>query len=112
MNEIMVSVILIVYNHEKYLVQAIESILVQEVDFEYEIIVAEDMSTDSSRLIIDEYVKDYPKLFKPLYRQENVGATKNFYEACTAARGKYIAHLEGDDYWCDNRKLQKQVIYR
>ena len=111
MNEIIVSVILLVYNHEKYLKQAIDSILMQEVDFNYEIIIAEDKSTDSSRGIIDEYVNKYPDLFVVLYRNENIGATKNSYEACLLARGKYIANLEGDDYWTDKKKLKKMVEF-
>lgn len=108
-NGIVVSVVLLVYNHEKYLRQAIESILIQEVSFNYEIIVGDDLSTDGSRDIILEYKEKYPDLFILSFQEKNVGGTKNIYDACKQARGKYLATLEGDDYWIDTRKLQKTV---
>lgn len=110
-NDIVVSVVLIVYNHEKYLRQAIDSILMQEVNFNYEIIVGDDFSTDGSRDIILEYKEQYPNLFVLNFQEKNVGGTKNIYDACMHARGKYLAPLEGDDYWIDNKKLQKTVNF-
>lgn len=110
-NDIVVSVLLIVYNHEKYLRQAIDSILMQEVDFQYEIIVGDDVSTDTSRNIILEYKKKHPNLFVLNFQKYNVGGTKNIYDTCMKARGKYLAFLEGDDYWIDNKKLQKTVDF-
>lgn len=109
--EIIVSVALVVYNHEKYIRQAIESILMQEVDFKYEIIVGEDKSTDNSRDILLEYNEKYPDKFVLIFHDQNVGGTKNSYDIYMKARGKYIASLEGDDYWIDNKKLQKQVDF-
>lgn len=110
-NDIVVSVALIVYNHEKYLQQAIESILMQKVNFKYEIIVGDDKSTDNSRKIILEYKEKYPDTFVLLFHEKNVGGTRNIYDTFMKARGKYIACLEGDDYWIDNMKLQKQVDF-
>ncbi|SFQ62609.1 Glycosyltransferase involved in cell wall bisynthesis [Psychrobacillus psychrotolerans] len=109
--EITVSVGLIVYNHEKYLRQAIESILMQEVNFKYEIIVGDDKSTDNSRKIILEYKEKYPDKFVLKFKEQNVGGTKNFYDVFMESKGKYIATLEGDDYWIDNKKLQKTVNF-
>lgn len=109
--EIKLSVALVVYNHEKYLRQAIESILMQEVDFKYEIVVGEDKSTDNSRDILLEYKEKYPDKFVLLFHEKNVGGTKNIYDIFMKAKGKYIACLEGDDYWIDNNKLQKQVDF-
>ena len=109
--DIIISVTLIVYNHEKYLRQAIDSILMQEVDFNYEILVGDDHSTDNSRDIILEYKNKYPDKFVLKFQEQNVGGTKNEYDLFMAAKGKYIAMLEGDDYWIDKKKLQKTVDF-
>lgn len=106
-----VSVAVITYNHEKYLRQALDSILMQKVNFKYEVIVGEDSSPDGSRNILKEYEKKYPHIFKMVYRNNNIGATKNLYDILTKCRGKYIASLEGDDYWIDDKKLQVQVDF-
>jgi glycosyltransferase involved in cell wall biosynthesis len=110
-SRIKVSVALVVYNHEKYLRQAIESILMQEVNFIYDIVVGEDNSTDNSRDILLEYKNKHPNKFILIFQDENVGGTKNIYNIFMKARGEYIAILEGDDYWLDRNKLQKQVDY-
>lgn len=111
MNDIKISVVLIVYNHEQYVRQAMDSILMQEVDFKYEIIVGEDKSTDCSREILREYKDKYPDRIVLLFHKRNVGATKNIYSAFRKARGEYITCLEGDDYWIDPKKLQRQVDF-
>lgn len=110
-NEIMVSVIVLTYNHEKYIRQALESILMQQVDFNYEILVGDDCSTDSTPQILLEYQNRYPELFCVRLRYRNIGATKNLYELLMLAQGKYVAYLEGDDYWCNAYKLKKQIDY-
>lgn len=110
-NDIKVSIALIIYNHEKYIRQAIESILMQEVNFKYEIVVGEDKSTDNSRKILMEYKDKYPDKFTLILHDENVGGTKNNYDVYMRSKGKYITILEGDDYWIDNKKLQKQVDF-
>ena len=83
----------------------------QETDFPVEIILAEDRSTDGTRAICEEYAEKYPGKIKYIYRDQNVGYNENEYEAMSAASGKYIAYCEGDDYWTDSLKLQKQVDF-
>ncbi len=113
MNEdrIAVSVICVTYNHEKYIREALDSILMQQTDFEFEIRIGEDCSTDGTRDILKEYEKKYPGRFHMYYREKNLGATKNEYELFMDARGKYIAALELDDIWTDPLKLQKQFDF-
>lgn len=107
----LVSVVVITYNQEKYIQQAIESILMQEVDFPIEILIGDDCSEDETPRIIKQYEKEYPGIIKAFCREENVGATRNSYELYIRAQGKYIANLEGDDYWTDKFKLKKQVNF-
>jgi len=107
------SVIFITYNHEKYVERALKSVLDQITDFEYEVVVGEDCSTDRTREIINRVVDAYPdKNVRLLYRDKNLGRpTLNVYETTMACRGEYLAYLEGDDYWTDMHKLQKQVDF-
>lgn len=107
----LLSVCLITYNHEAYIRQAIEGVLMQKVNFEWEFIIAEDCSTDGTRKIVEEYYAKYPELIKPILQEKNVGPGKNFIQLLSAAKGKYIAYFEGDDYWTDPDKLQKQVDF-
>lgn len=109
--EILVSIAMITYNHEKFIAQAIESILSQKVNFRYEIIIGEDCSKDKTRDICKKYKNLYPDKIKLILQPNNVGMLENsrrVFEACT---GKYIAHLEGDDYWNDDKKLQRQIDF-
>lgn len=106
-----ISIAMLAYNHEKFIVDAIESILMQKTSYTYKIIIAEDCSTDGTRKIILEYQKKYPDKFKLILQNENVGASKNNLNLLTNLEGKYIAALEGDDYWTDPNKLQKQVDF-
>jgi glycosyltransferase involved in cell wall biosynthesis len=108
----LVSVWMVTYNHEKFIRQAIESVLMQVTDFQIEIIIGEDCSTDGTRKIIEELELQYPDIIKPIYHEKNVGAQRNAYEFCLPElKGKYIACLEGDDYWTDPYKLQKQIDF-
>ena len=100
---------MITYNHEKYIAQALDSILMQEVDFKYEIVVGEDCSTDDTRQILLVYKKKYPDKFKLLLHDENIGMMNNILSTLKNCSGKYIAMLEGDDYWIDSEKLQIQI---
>lgn len=109
--EIAVSVICVTYNHEKYIRQALDSILMQKTDFAYEVLIGEDCSTDGTRAILKEYEAKHPDLFRMYYRDSNVGATKNEYELFMDAKGRYVAALELDDIWTDERKLQKQFDF-
>lgn len=111
MCEIVVSVAMLTYNHEKYIRQALDSILMQKRSFEIEIVIGDDCSCDNTVKIIKEYEDIYPGIIRLLPRKKNIGVTANLYEVCKVCKGKYIAFLEGDDYWIDNQKLQKQVDF-
>ena len=104
-----VSVDMITYNHEKFIVQAIESVLMQETDFPVELIIGEDCSTDGTRRIVKVYAEKYPNVIRALLPEHNLGMLKNGTEVMRACRGKYVAYCEGDDYWTDPEKLQRQV---
>lgn len=111
-NEIMVSVSCTTFNHEKYIRQCLESLLMQKTNFKYEIIVHDDASTDNTANIIREYEKKYPEIIKPIYQLENqyskgVPIASSF--IIPKIKGKYVAHCEGDDFWTDPYKLQKQL---
>ncbi len=110
-NDIKVSVICNVYNHEKYVRDALEGFVKQNTNFAFEVLVHDDASTDKSADIIREYEKKYPDIIKPVYQTENQyskhdGTIKRIQVGRT--QGKYVAFCEGDDYWTDSNKLQKQ----
>lgn len=107
----LVSVKMLAYNHGEFIGEAIESVLMQKVDFEYEIVIGEDCSTDNTRDIILDYQIKYPDIIKPILRDENIGATYNSYDAAMKCKGEYIAVLEGDNFWTDSNKLSKQVQF-
>jgi glycosyltransferase involved in cell wall biosynthesis len=106
-----VSVCMITYNHEQYIAQAIESALMQKTNFDFEIVIGEDCSTDRTRDIIIQYQKKYPERIKLLLNEKNVGGNQNFIRTLSACIGEYIAILEGDDFWTSPNKLQKQVNF-
>jgi glycosyltransferase involved in cell wall biosynthesis len=107
------NVCIITFNHEKYIAQAIESVLMQRADFDYEIVIGEDCSTDNTRHILIEYQKRYPDKIRLLLHEQNLGfyGRFNFIETFKICQGRYVALLEGDDYWTDPYKLQKQVDF-
>lgn len=111
--EIMVSVIMITYNHEKYIEEAVKGVLMQKCDFDFELIIANDDSTDRSDTVIKHILSEHPQSSKIKYikRNQNVGMAGNFIDALKQSKGKYIALCEGDDYWTDIMKLQKQVDF-
>lgn len=111
---ILVSITCTTFNHERYIAQAIEGFLMQKTNFEYEILVHDDASTDRTASIIREYENKYPDIIKPIYQTENqhsMGIKNNIAFNLPRARGKYIALCDGDDYWTDSLKLQKQANY-
>lgn len=110
-SKIKVSIIVPTYNHEDFITEAINSILMQKVEFYYEIIIADDCSKDSTLLIAEKFYKDNPDKIKILKSHENLGVTKNYQRAFYASKGEYIAVLEGDDYWISPVKLQRQVTF-
>lgn len=104
-----VSVVTITYNHEAFIEQALESILGQETDFPVELVVADDASTDATPDIVREVAERHPDRVVPLLRPRNLGIHANFVSALEATRGDYVALCEGDDYWTDPHKLQRQA---
>ncbi len=109
--EIKVSVIMLTYNHEKYIRQALESVLAQKTDFSYEILIGDDASADGTLGIVQEFKRHFSCAIHIFIRSYNMGATANLALLLKQARGQYIASCEGDDYWTDPQKLQKQVDF-
>lgn len=111
---IIVSIQCLVYNHEPYLRQCLDGFVMQKTNFKFEAIVHDDVSTDGSAKIIAEYAEKYPDIIKPIYETENQYSKRDGSLEMimnNASRGKYIAICEGDDYWTDPFKLQKQFEY-
>lgn len=114
MEQPLVSVRCITYNHEPYIAQALDGFLMQKTNFPFEVIVHDDASTDRTADIVREYEKKHPKIIRAIYQTENqyskrdgsIGRIMN-----AACRGRYIAICEGDDYWIDGNKLQMQVDF-
>jgi RimJ/RimL family protein N-acetyltransferase/glycosyltransferase involved in cell wall biosynthesis len=107
----MVSIFCLVYNHEKFITQTLDGFVMQKSNFSTVIVLGEDCSTDGSRKIITDYAAKYPGKFKLLLHEKNVGALNNQQQVLAHCEGKYIAMCEGDDYWTDPLKLQKQVDF-
>ncbi len=105
------SVSTITYNHEKFIAQAIEGVLMQEVDFDYEFVIGEDCSPDRTYEIAAEYQRRFPDRIRLLRPEKNLGMNRNFLHTLKQCRGQYIALLDGDDYWTSPHKLQRQVEY-
>lgn len=106
----MFSVAIITYNQEKYISQTLDSILNQEHDYSYEIVIGEDCSTDNTKKVIEEYVQKYPQIIKPLYNAKNKGIINNYYNVIEHCSGKYIMECAGDDYWLPG-KVKKQIEF-
>ena len=105
-------VCMITYNHEDFIREAIESVLKQETNFPFRLVIGEDAGTDNTRDICEEMALKHPGKILLLPYQQNLGMMKNFLRTYNKCDGDYIAFLEGDDYWTDNKKLQKQVSKR
>jgi glycosyltransferase involved in cell wall biosynthesis len=110
-NKPMVDVLMMAYNHEKFIAQAIEGVLMQKTNFPFRLIIGEDLSTDATRKICQNYANSYPEIIHLVTRTENIGPYKNFVEIYNLCEAPYIALCEGDDYWTSNEKLQKQVEF-
>lgn len=112
-SKILVSIICIVYNHEKFIEKAIKGFLMQKTNFSYEILIHEDASTDNSAKIIKKYEEEYSDLIKAIYQKENQYSQGKspVVNLLNIAKGKYLAFCEGDDYWIDENKLQKQIEF-
>lgn len=113
MSELMVSVIIPTYNHERYIVQAINSVLMQKTQYSYEVLVGEDKSTDNTRMVLKRFEKTHPGMITVFYREHNMHTEKysNAADLRRRAKGKYLIVLEGDDFWVSENKLEKQVTF-
>jgi len=111
MQDIKVSICCITYNHEKYIEDAIKGFLMQETNFDFEIIIGEDCSTDRTASLVMKYKEKYPDKIRIVTSETNVGMKENSMRVLKSVRGKYIAFCEGDDRWLDPYKLQKQVNF-
>lgn len=105
----MVSVLMLTYNQEKYIAQAIRSVIRQVCDFQIELVIGDDKSTDNTAAICREFQQKYPSIIKLTVNERNLGLQQNFIDTYNRCTGKYIAVCEGDDYWISKYKLQRQV---
>ncbi len=106
-----VSICCITYKQEKYIEQALNSFLLQKTNFPFEILIGEDCGGDNTLTLIGKYIEKYPSIIKLYSSTTNVGANANLLKLFNLAQGDYIAICEGDDYWCDSFKLQKQIDF-
>lgn len=111
MKDVLVSICCITYNHELYIKDVLDGFVMQKTDFPFEIVISDDCSKDGTRKAIDEYKAKYPEHIRDISPKENMGSMQNFLYVQRSANGKYIALCEGDDYWTDPLKLQKQVDF-
>jgi len=102
---------MVTYNQQAYVVEALSSVLNQQTSFEFELVIGEDCSTDSTREVIETYIAGNPTRVRIVPRPRNVGARINFTETIGACEGDYIAIVDGDDYWTSTQKLQRQVDF-
>ena len=112
--KIMVSVMCTAFNHEEYIRQALEGMVSQKTDFDYEILINDDVSSDGTADIIREYAAKYPEKIRAFFPEKNLYSQNidvYYHSFFPSARGKYVAFCEGDDYWCDESKLQRQVDF-
>ncbi|MGV0935953.1 glycosyltransferase [Empedobacter falsenii] len=113
-NNLMVSVFMISYNQQDYIIEALENVLNQKTNFGYKVILSDDYSTDNTKQVVEEFLKDHPKKNKVEFisQPKNLGWMPNFIftlQKCQESGSKYIAMCEGDDFWTNENKLQKQI---
>jgi glycosyltransferase involved in cell wall biosynthesis len=106
-----VSVCMITYNHEKFIERATQSVLEQDVNFDYEVVVGDDCSTDTTAPILRELERKNQNRLRVIYRPANLGSKANFLNTLAVCKGEYVAFLDGDDCWTSNNKLQLQVDF-
>lgn len=109
MSEVLLTALIVAYNHKNSIAKAIESVLEQKTNFKFQIWVLDDASTDGTSDIIKEYADKYPDKITHVLREKNLGGIQNVFQAVSKIDTKYYSTLEGDDYWCDENKLQIQV---
>ncbi|KKR22181.1 MAG: hypothetical protein UT50_C0001G0093 [Candidatus Moranbacteria bacterium GW2011_GWA2_39_41] len=106
-----VSIICVTFNQEKYIKQALESFVGQKTNFDFEVVIGDDCSTDKTADIIRQFEEKYPHIIRPIFREKNIGTTKNFFDIFSRANGEYISICDGDDFFTNDNKLQKQVDF-
>ena len=113
MDDIILTIYVPTYNHENYIVRALEGIRMQKTKYKYEVLVGEDCSTDNTRAVLKEYEKEHPGLFQIFYRETNMRSSgcSNHKDLKLRSKGKYIMCLEGDDFWTDENKLEEQIDF-
>lgn len=115
MSDVMVSVLVPTYNQENYITQALDGVLRQKTKYSYEVLVGEDLSTDGTREVLRQYEADHPGAVTVYYRDHNLGCSAdlldNHMDLYHRAQGKYVIFLEGDDFWIDDGKMEKQVAF-
>ena len=109
--DVAVSVLVVTYNHEQFVRQALDSALAQRLPQPYEILVSEDCSTDGTREIVQEYAESHPQLIRLLLSERNLHSNEVVARGFRAARGRYVALMDGDDYWTSDDKLRAQVAF-
>lgn len=109
MSEPIASIILLAYNAADTIDKALQSLLAQQTDYKYEIIIADDASTDTTRSICQQYADRHPEIIRMMPPAPNKGIVANYFDALQACRGKYISDCAGDDFWLDTTRLQKQI---
>lgn len=110
-NDPLVSVCMVTFNHEVFIAKAIEGVLMQEGDFDLRLIIGDDASKDGTGEVCQQYADKYPQKILYYRNETNLGPKLNFYKAMKMMSGEYIAFCEGDDYWTDPNKLQKQIVF-
>jgi len=106
-----VSILCITYKHESFIRDTLNAFITQETDFPFEILIGDDASPDKTGEIVAEYANLFPAKIIPVLRKKNIGALRNLNHLISIADGDYFAYCEGDDYWSDNKKLQKQADF-
>ena len=106
-----VTICCITYNQEKYIRQALDGFVAQKTNFPFIVKIGDDCSSDNTKKIIEEYAKKYPEIIKPIYQKENTKIYGNLCDVYSDINTPYVAICEGDDYWTDENKLQKQVDF-
>ena len=111
MSERIISVLIITYNHGKFIRQCIESVLSQQTSFKFDIVAADDCSTDNTQVVLLELQSKHPETIKLILQEKNQGPARNWLNLLAYSNAPFLAYMEGDDYWVDDTKLQKQVDF-
>lgn len=106
-----ITIIVLTYNHGKFIEKALSSILEQETQYNFEVLIGDDFSPDNTAKKLKKYAKNYSDKIRLILRKENIGVRENFLDLLSKSTGEYIALLEGDDYWEDKNKLEKMILF-